>query len=262
MQAAALLTGERRRAEDLLQRALAPLWPWRRLAEGGNPEAYQRRALFSTYLSWWRRWWRAEVPSLSLPDGYEGNDVAAESTTRDAVRRALATLSHRQCAEVVLRYVEDLSVAETAELLGSLIGAVKVHAARALAEPRADPNLRIPTVEESHPMSNEDLRRLVDAAPHVAVGCAVTPRTRTRRLAYSICGANSSISSAIVAGVRPTYGGADWEQADAPNGVERLRTALTCANRRGVTCRSSGLCWSARRWIFVDTNALNGSQPR
>jgi RNA polymerase sigma-70 factor (sigma-E family) len=149
LRSAWLLTGDVHRAQDLLQTVLAQVWPrWGRIAEGGNPEAYVRQALFSTYLSWRRRRWRFEVAASVLPELGDQRDLAGESANRDAVRRALARLSRQQRAVVVLRYVEDLSVAETAGLLGCSEGAVKVQASRALATLRADRSLRHQDVEE------------------------------------------------------------------------------------------------------------------
>src|SRR5207248_1144156 len=75
LRSAWLLTGDAGKAEDLLQTVLALVWPrWRRLVAGGNPEAYIRRVLFTTYLSWRRRRWRYEVPTSTMPD--RGNLVA------------------------------------------------------------------------------------------------------------------------------------------------------------------------------------------
>lgn len=149
LRAAWLLTGDTGKAEDLLQTVLAQVWPrWGRVLEGGNPEAYVRRVLFSTYLAWWRRRWRFEVPSPALPEAPDRSDLAGDSATRDALRRALAKLSRQQRAVAVLRYVEDLPISETAELLGCSIGTVKVQAGRALAALRADPDLRELLVEE------------------------------------------------------------------------------------------------------------------
>jgi DNA-directed RNA polymerase specialized sigma24 family protein len=52
LRSAWLLTGDPGRAEDLLQAVLAVVWPrWTRVVEGGNPEAYVRQALYTTYLS-------------------------------------------------------------------------------------------------------------------------------------------------------------------------------------------------------------------
>ncbi|MEU2610533.1 SigE family RNA polymerase sigma factor [Micromonospora sp. NPDC007271] len=143
LRSAWLLTGDAGRAEDLLQTVLAAAWRrWASITTGGHPEAYLRRALFTTYVSWWRRRWRGEVPGPS-PEEPEYGDLAGESANRDAVRRALARLSRQQRAVVVLRYVEDLSVERTAELLGCSPNTVKVQASRALRALRTDPNLEL-----------------------------------------------------------------------------------------------------------------------
>jgi RNA polymerase sigma-70 factor (sigma-E family) len=142
LRAAWLLTSDAGKAEDLLQVALARSWrSWGRIADG-NAEAYVRRVLFTTYLSWWHRQWRAEIPTASVPDRAGPDDVAGDSARRDGLRRALAGLTRRQRAVVVLRYVEDRSVAETAELLACSEGTVKTLAFRALAALRADATIR------------------------------------------------------------------------------------------------------------------------
>jgi RNA polymerase sigma-70 factor (sigma-E family) len=152
LRSAWLLTGDIGKAEDLLQTVLAKAWRrWSAIAETGAVEAYLRRALFTTYVSWWRRRWRAELPSATPPDRAGAGDVATEAANRDAVRRALARLSRQQRAVVVLRYVEDLSVQNTAELLGCSTGTVRVQALRALRSLRADPDLRLPSTEEVVP---------------------------------------------------------------------------------------------------------------
>lgn len=142
LRAAWLLTGDTAKAEDLLQTALARSWQhWGRIA-AANPEGYVRRVLFTTYLSWWRRHWRAEVPSAAPPERAGTDDVAGESGSRDSVHRALAGLTRRQRAVIVLRYVEDRSVADTAALLGCSEGTVKTLAFRALNCLRADATVR------------------------------------------------------------------------------------------------------------------------
>jgi RNA polymerase sigma-70 factor (sigma-E family) len=138
-----LLTGDAGRAEDLLQTALAATWRrWRSAIAEGNPEAYVRRVLVTTWASWWRRRWRGEVPTATLPEPVNGADLAGGAADRDAVRRALARLSRQQRAIVVLRYAEDLSIEETARVLGCSPGTVRVQSSRALAALRADPELR------------------------------------------------------------------------------------------------------------------------
>lgn len=144
-----LLTGDDRLAEDLLQTALATTWRrWSRVATGGNPEAYVRKVLLTTYLSWRRRRWRGEVPSEHLPDRPAGGDHAGRAGDRDAVRRALARLTRQQRAVVVLRYACDCSVAETAALVGCSAATVRVQAHRALEALRADRSLRLDECEE------------------------------------------------------------------------------------------------------------------
>jgi RNA polymerase sigma-70 factor (sigma-E family) len=133
------MTLDRGRAEDLAQDAFAKLWFRWGKASAGNPEAYLRKILVSLFLSRRRlRWW-SESPAAELPDQPEagGTDGGGRSGTgrvddRDALRRALATLSPRQRATVYLRYAEDLPEREVAELLGCSTGAVKTHASRGL----------------------------------------------------------------------------------------------------------------------------------
>jgi RNA polymerase sigma-70 factor (sigma-E family) len=151
MRAAWLLTGEQRMAEDLLQTALATTWRrWSRISATDNPVSYVRRVLVTTYLSWWRRRWRHEYPAGRLPEHpADGSDHAAGVAQRDAIRRSLARLSRQQRAVVVLRYVEDLSVARTAKVLGCSPNIVKVQASRALAVLRADEGLGPTEIEET-----------------------------------------------------------------------------------------------------------------
>lgn len=137
-----LLTGDAGRAEDLLQTALAVVWPkWKRIVAGGHPEAYVRRVLVTRFLSWQRRHWRFEVPAESLPDPTAPGEFDGRTADRDAIRRALAGLSRQQRAVVVLRYVEDLSIAETATILGCSQATVRVQSGRALAALRLNPHV-------------------------------------------------------------------------------------------------------------------------
>ncbi len=117
-----LLTGDHHLAEDLLQTALATTYQhWRRVRDG-NPEAYVRRALHNTYISWWRRRRPAspiDAEAQAVADGTE------ETVRRLAVVNALQVLTPRQRATVVLRYFEDLTEAQTAHVLGISVGTVK-----------------------------------------------------------------------------------------------------------------------------------------
>jgi RNA polymerase sigma-70 factor (sigma-E family) len=122
-------------AEDLVQTALGKSFPaYERVSRDGSFEAYVRRVLFTTYAAWWRRRWNGERPTELLPE------TPADDPGRDGrqdLARALAALPRGQRAVVVLRYVEDLTEAQTAELLGISVGAVKSQNARALAALRA-----------------------------------------------------------------------------------------------------------------------------
>lgn len=133
-----LLTGgDTYLAEDLLQTVLAKVWPkWQRIADE-SPEAYVRKAMVNTYASWRRRRWHGEVPHGELPDteADPSADVGLEQGLAEVVRR----LPPRQRAVVVLRFFEDLSVEETAEVLGCRPGTVKSQAAKALRTLRAHP---------------------------------------------------------------------------------------------------------------------------
>lgn len=147
LRSAYLLTGDAGRAEDLLQTALAKVWPrWRQVNRGGHGEAYVRRVLYTTYVSWWHRRWNDETPVAEPPDQPDSLDAYAEADRRAALLDMLAELPRRQRAIVVLRYFEDLTEAETARLLGCSIGTVKSQNARALARLRTSGQLSV--VEE------------------------------------------------------------------------------------------------------------------
>lgn len=127
-----LLTGEAQRAEDLVQTALGRCWPhWGRLdGDAGRFEAYVRRTMYTTYVAWWRRRWNGEVPTADVPER-EATPTGAEA--RHDLMTALARLPRGQRAVIVLRYFDDLSERETADVLGISVGTVKSQTARALA---------------------------------------------------------------------------------------------------------------------------------
>ncbi|HEX8004353.1 MAG TPA: SigE family RNA polymerase sigma factor [Mycobacteriales bacterium] len=134
-----LLTGDWASAEDLVQTALVRTWPhWHRLPDADRAEAYVRRVMFTTYASWWRRRWRGETPTADLPDRAAG---AADTDLRAALVAAVLRLPRRQRAVVVLRFLDDLTEARAAEVLGCSVGTVKSQTAKALATLRRDPRL-------------------------------------------------------------------------------------------------------------------------
>lgn len=137
LRSAWLLTGDWHAAHDLVQTALEKSWPrWGRRID--HPEAYVRKVMLTTYLSWRRRRWTAEVPTEVLP---EKSTADEHHDVRLALLDALRRLTPRQRAVIVLRYFDDLSEAETADLLGCSTGTVKAHASRGLQQLRATPGL-------------------------------------------------------------------------------------------------------------------------
>jgi RNA polymerase sigma-70 factor (sigma-E family) len=135
-----LLTRDWALAEDLLQTALARAWEaWQRIE--GEPEPYVRRIIVNAYASSWRRKWRGELPTADLPETPIAVDPNAGLDDRDRLWRALGRLPRRQRAVLVLRYFEDLSEAEIADVLDCSIGTVKSQASRALAKLRLDETL-------------------------------------------------------------------------------------------------------------------------
>jgi RNA polymerase sigma-70 factor (sigma-E family) len=131
-----MLTGDAHLAEDLLQAALARTWPhWLRLRDG-QPEAYVRKVMVRLTGSWWRRRWRGETPTAAVPEAASG-DVFAAVDERAVLLAALGGLPTRQRQVVVLRYYDDLSERQVADLLGCSVGTVKSQAARGLGKLRA-----------------------------------------------------------------------------------------------------------------------------
>lgn len=145
LRAAVLLTGDHQRAEDLVQEALVKVaLRWSRL-QGGSPEAYARTVIVRDNISWWRKHRRevvVEPPDVEPPERPPA-DLASATERRVLLDRALATLTPRQRAVVVLRFYEDLSVQATAEILGVTAGTVKSQ-------------------------THLSLRRLAEAAPELA----------------------------------------------------------------------------------------------
>ncbi|WP_374971156.1 SigE family RNA polymerase sigma factor [Terrabacter sp. BE26] len=130
-----LLTGDRHSAEDLLQNALAKVYRhWVRVQASGQRDAYVRRILVNESSSRWRSVLRRrETPGSHLlevmePPTAQGLDPAAAMD----LWRQVQGLPTQQRAAIVLRYYEDLTEAQTAEVLGCSVGTVKSHTSRAI----------------------------------------------------------------------------------------------------------------------------------
>ena len=145
LRTAYLLVHDEGLAEDLVQTALTKSWfAWRRI--DGDPEPYVRRVLATTSVSWWRRRWTRELPAADLPER-AAPEAAERSVDPQDLWEAIGHLPRRQRAVVVLRYLEDHTAAETADLLGCSVGTVKSQCAKALAKLRLDPALE-PAADE------------------------------------------------------------------------------------------------------------------
>jgi RNA polymerase sigma-70 factor (sigma-E family) len=136
LHAAWLLTGDRHRAEDLVQTTLAKTYTaWSRVRRE-DATAYARRVMVNQHTDWWRRRpWR-ERPVDELYDRPVVDDPVRRADQRDALVRALARLGRRERAVVVLRYYLDLPEDAVADLMGISPGTVKSAASRALAKLR------------------------------------------------------------------------------------------------------------------------------
>ena len=142
LRTAYLLTGDHGRAEDLVQNALVRVhrhWAKVLAEDDGSqergPEAYVRKTMVNLNTDWWRRLGSRERPGGILPGGDRPSaaDAYAEMELREDLWAELRALPAKMRATLVLRYFEDLGEAETADILGCSIGAVKSQCSRGLA---------------------------------------------------------------------------------------------------------------------------------
>jgi RNA polymerase sigma factor (sigma-70 family) len=110
-------------------------WP---AIRDGNPEAYTRKIIVNAYLDWWRRVRWRELPEVTEDRAPVLPDHAVDVARRDAVQRAMAALTRRERAFVVLRYWYGLGEAQIAAELGVARGTVKSTLARAMTKLRDD----------------------------------------------------------------------------------------------------------------------------
>ncbi|GAB3469362.1 SigE family RNA polymerase sigma factor [Actinophytocola sediminis] len=124
-------------ADDLVSITISKLYRhWSRIGEHDTIDAYVRKALLNTWLSEKRRpWHRREQPTDELPELAPATEYAV--VNRAQLIDLLDGLPPRRRAAVVLRHYLDLSVEETAEILGCSVGTVKSQTARGLDTLRA-----------------------------------------------------------------------------------------------------------------------------
>ena len=127
-----VVVGDHHLAQDLLQEALVKAYvAWPRLRDTTKAEAYVRRTIVTTAISWRRRRSFHERPVDPVPDTRNANETG-RLATQDLLWEQVCSLPPRQRMALVLRYYEDLSEAETAELMGCSVGTVKSQVSVAL----------------------------------------------------------------------------------------------------------------------------------
>jgi RNA polymerase sigma-70 factor (sigma-E family) len=133
-----LLCGDWHLAEDLMQSTLIKIYrSWTRIQSDDVMTNYSRTVLLRTWLDEKRRpWRRSEQSAAEVPEQLDEARGPADSPdrlwARDLVHQGLLRLPPRQRAVLVLRYFDDLSVAEAAEVMGCAEGTVKSQTARGL----------------------------------------------------------------------------------------------------------------------------------
>src|SRR5207245_774575 len=118
----------------LLQGALAATarrWP--KLHDRGEAEAYVRKAIYNAHIDHTRLLsWRREKSTAAVPDHAAESDPADDVAQRRDLVVALKKLPRGQRAVIVLRYFEDCTIDETAEILGISPGTVRSQRHKAL----------------------------------------------------------------------------------------------------------------------------------
>ena len=128
-----LLCGDWYLADDLVQDTLTRLFGvWGRIAGSGSPRPYARKILVNLYLDHQRRPSRREFPQAQVPEAPGAEQAHSVDGDRDRLMTALRQVPPGQRAVLVLRYWEDLSIEQTAQILGTSAGNVRSQASRGL----------------------------------------------------------------------------------------------------------------------------------
>ncbi len=134
-----LITRNREDAHDAVQEALTGLYPrWRQISARGDVDAYVRRSIVNAHVSAWRKVRRlfptADPEVAGAPPVPDASDALADA---DQALRLCGELPPVQRAAVVLRFYEDRTFAEIAQILGCPEATARSHVHRALVALRA-----------------------------------------------------------------------------------------------------------------------------
>ena len=136
-----LLCGDWSAADDLVQDVLVAMYPrWSRIVRGGHVDAYANRVLVGKHVDARRRPWRRERPVDGVPDSVDSTSeraIAAVDERDGPLVAALAALPAGQRAVLVLRFTDDLSIEEIAQVMGIPAGTVKSRLSRGTETLRA-----------------------------------------------------------------------------------------------------------------------------
>ncbi|GAB7046923.1 SigE family RNA polymerase sigma factor [Catenuloplanes indicus] len=140
-----LLSGDTHQADDLVQETLTTVYSrWHRVSRADNIDGYVHRILVRTFLNERRRgWWKVRLFGETAPDRQSD---AADVEDRQLLRAALARITPNQQAVLVLRFLCDQSVADTAQVLGVSEGTVKSQTKHALTAMRRILGDRMPSL--------------------------------------------------------------------------------------------------------------------
>jgi len=149
------LCGEWHAADDLVQTALVKLYAGWPLRDPGAVDGWLRQTMVRAWIDETRRpWWRRERVTDQLPDGAQAPGAEAGAGAGELVRE-LDRLPPRQRACLVLRFLDDCSVEQTAQALDCATGTVKSQTSRGLTSlrrrltPAAPPT--VPAKERTRP---------------------------------------------------------------------------------------------------------------
>jgi len=132
-----LFTGDAELARDLTQETFVRAWVhWRKVRKMDRPDLWTKKVALNLATSQFRRRRTERIVQDRISAGAMFEQLG-EGGDRVAVRAALMRLSRRQRTAILLRYLEDLSVEQTADLMLCSEGTVKKLTARGLVGLRA-----------------------------------------------------------------------------------------------------------------------------